>query len=541
MTVKYNLAVSTSRPWTLFKLLFRWRGSVWKSVTFELAIWLLLYFTIGIIYRKVLSPQQIRHDLLIACFERIAHILDEKLNLIPLDFMLGFFVTSVLNRWIKFFDNIGYIDKKYSSFEAQIELHLHKICSIALMTAAYVRGDDERSRKMRRNIVRYCVLSQALVFRDISMKVRKRFPTLDSVVAAGFMMSHEKAKLDELHYRYDKHWVPFQWALALCDDARQQQKIASDWLQQKVSEEIKRFRTNMANLYNFDWVPLPIMYAQIVVLGVHLYFFVCAISRQHIISAEAPNKSKVDAFFPFMSVLQFIFYMGWLKVAEVILNPFGEDDDDFECNFLLDKNLAVGLMIVDLGYNQPPAMQKDPFWEGLVEPLYTQQSMVLERRMSSITGSLAHVRLSDDKKIQMMPLPHNAASIRNPLNYLLKVASRSTSMNEAGNMNDKNLSRNDQCGTYSQIPDVTYARRRFSLGERDYLHLPFRSTQLARTSHGSINIISEPRYLEDVKEENEDTVHSRKTMLSQPQIPFPMSFPTEKVESTKQVSKTETG
>lgn len=50
----------------------------------------------------------------------------------------------------------------------------------------------------------------------------------------------------------------------------------------------------MANLYNFDWVPLPIMYAQIVVLGVHLYFFVCAISRQHIISAEAPNKSKVS-------------------------------------------------------------------------------------------------------------------------------------------------------------------------------------------------------------------------------------------------------
>lgn len=62
MTVKYNLAVSTSRPWTLFKLLFRWRGSVWKSVTFELVIWLLLYFTIGVIYRKVLSPQQIRHD-----------------------------------------------------------------------------------------------------------------------------------------------------------------------------------------------------------------------------------------------------------------------------------------------------------------------------------------------------------------------------------------------------------------------------------------------------------------------------------------------
>ncbi|KAK6108967.1 Bestrophin RFP-TM chloride channel family protein [Brugia pahangi] len=511
MTVKYNLAVSTSRPWTLFKLLFRWRGSVWKSVTFELVIWLLLYFTIGIIYRKMLSPQQIRD------FERIAHILDEKLNLIPLDFMLGFFVTSVINRWLKFFNNIGYID------------------NIALMTAAYVRGDDERSRKMRRNIVRYCVLSQALVFRDISMKVRKRFPTLDSVVASGFMMSHEKAKLDEIHYRYDKHWIPFQWALAICDDARQQQKIASDWLQQKVCEEIKRFRTNMANLYNFDWVPLPIMYAQIVVLGVHLYFFVCAISRQHILSDEAPNKSKVDAFFPFMSVLQFIFYMGWLKVAEVLLNPFGEDDDDFECNFLLDKNLSVGLMIVDLGYNQPPAIEKDAFWNGPIEPLYTQQSMVLERRMSSITGSLAHIRLSGDKKIQMMPLPHSTDSMRNPLDYLLKATSWSRSVSEVEDVNDKELLKNDQCGNDLQIVDTTnHTRRRFSLG--DYFHLPFRPTLSSRTSHDSINFITEPHHLEDLTEENEDTIHSRKVQLqlNHPSIiPFPMSFPNENDPKSK--------
>lgn len=40
-------------------------------------------------------------------------------------------------------------------------------------------------------------------------------------------------------------------------------------------------------------------------------------------------------------MMEFIIFIGWMKVAEALLNPFGEDDDDFESNFLLDKNLAV--------------------------------------------------------------------------------------------------------------------------------------------------------------------------------------------------------
>ncbi|VDM45144.1 unnamed protein product [Toxocara canis] len=356
MTVKYNLDVSTSRPWTLFKLLVRWRGSIWKSVLLELAVWLILFLIITIVYRVALTPEQVRS------FEQFVHYCDDKLDYIPLNFMLGFFVTSVLNRWINFFSNIGYID------------------NIALMVAAYVRGTDEKTRMQRRNIVRYCVLSQALIFRDISMRVRKRFPSIETLVAAGFMMEHEKEKYDEIQYRYAKYWMPFQWALALCQEARNQQKIASDILLQKVGEEIKVFRTNLAILCNFDWVPLPIMYPQLIALAVHTYFLICVLSRQFIISEGAANKSRMDLFFPVMTVLQFVFYMGWLKVAEAMLNPFGEDDDDFECNFLLDKNLTT------------PSLKKDIFWDEKIEPLYTLESVSEEQPMCGITGSTANVK-----------------------------------------------------------------------------------------------------------------------------------------------------
>uniref|UniRef100_A0A0M3HZC8 Bestrophin homolog n=1 Tax=Ascaris lumbricoides TaxID=6252 RepID=A0A0M3HZC8_ASCLU len=280
--------------------------------------------------------------------------------------------------------------------------------SIALMVAAYVRGTDEKTRMQRRNIVRYCVLSQALVFRDISMRVRKRFPTMDTLVAAGFMMQHEKEKYDEIQYRYAKYWMPFQWALAICQEARNQQKIASDILLQKVGEEIKLFRTNMAILCNFDWVPLPIMYPQLIVLAVHTYFLICVLSRQFIISDDAANKSRLDIFFPLMTVLQFIFYMGWLKVAEAMLNPFGEDDDDFECNFLLDKNLTIGLTVVDEGYGETPALKKDIFWNDKIEPLYTLESAHDEQPMCGITGSTANVKIAENnREIKMLPLPHD--------------------------------------------------------------------------------------------------------------------------------------
>jgi hypothetical protein len=38
--------------------------------------------------------------------------------------------------------------------------------------------------------------------------------------------------------------------------------------------------------------------------------------------------------------------MGWLMVAETLVNPFGDDDDDFDMNWMIDRNLQVNRIIL---------------------------------------------------------------------------------------------------------------------------------------------------------------------------------------------------
>ncbi len=45
--------------------------------------------------------------------------------------------------------------------------------------------------------------------------------------------------------------------------------------------------------------------------------------------------------FPIFTFVEFIGYLGWIKVAETLLNPFGDDDEDFEINYLIDRNVQV--------------------------------------------------------------------------------------------------------------------------------------------------------------------------------------------------------
>lgn len=103
----------------------------------------------------------------VSMFERISLYCHEFNSLIPVAFVLGFYVSIVVNRWWEQFKTIPYPSR------------------MAMFVSALVTGNDERGRLMRRTIMRYLCLSYVMTMSSISPAVKKRFPTLEHMTEAG--------------------------------------------------------------------------------------------------------------------------------------------------------------------------------------------------------------------------------------------------------------------------------------------------------------------------------------------------------------------
>ncbi|KAI1718468.1 bestrophin, RFP-TM, chloride channel domain-containing protein [Ditylenchus destructor] len=200
---------------------------------------------------------------------------------------------------------------------------------------------------------------------------------MDHFVTAGLMTTNELKEFDSISSQHFKYWTPIQWAFLLLRRARDKNMIESDIIYVDMLEKIRVFRLQVLTLTLYDWVPIPLVYTQVVNMAVRAYFAIALFGRQYLSLADRDiDKPKgIDLYIPIMTLMQFLFYMGWTKVAEMMLNPLGEDDDDFETNWIIDRNLQVGFSIVDDGYGRVPDLEHDMFWEEAIpEPLYTAES-----------------------------------------------------------------------------------------------------------------------------------------------------------------------
>ncbi|XP_006859678.1 PREDICTED: bestrophin-3 [Chrysochloris asiatica] len=348
MTVTYSSKVANATFFGFHRLLLKWRGSIYKLLYREFIAFAVLYTAISLVYRLLLTGAQKRY------FEKLSIYCDRYAEQIPVTFVLGFYVTLVVNRWWNQFVNLPWPDR------------------LMILISSSVHGSDEYGRLLRRTLMRYVNLTSLLIFRAVSTAVYKRFPTMDHVVEAGFMTTDERKLFDHLKSPHLKYWVPFIWFGNLATKARNEGRIRDSVDLQSLMTEMNRYRSWCSLLFGYDWVGIPLVYTQVVTLAVYTFFFACLIGRQFLDPTKGYAGHDLDLYIPIFTLLQFFFYAGWLKVAEQLINPFGEDDDDFETNWCIDRNLQVSLLAVDEMHMSLPKMKKDIYWDdSAARPPYT--------------------------------------------------------------------------------------------------------------------------------------------------------------------------
>ncbi|PBC34443.1 bestrophin-4-like isoform X1 [Apis cerana] len=383
MTVSYQYQVANSTRGGFTRLLFMWRGSLYKLIYRELLLFLILFAGLSAVYRHILNSTQKRE------FEQIVIYCDNFINLIPLSFVLGFYVSYVAQRWWQQYQAIPWPDKL---------MHL---------IALYITGNDEYGRTLRRALMRYLNLSLILVLRSISSAVKKRFPTLDHVVDSdhfvGFMTSLElDLFLAVPSLEFNTYWIPCTWFINLLKEARQNHRIPDPQGLKLIMEEFNEFRTKCGLLWSFDWISIPLVYTQVVTLATYSFFGVALIARQYIEGKEKQFQLQIDIYIPIFTILQFFFFMGLLKVAEQLINPFGDDDEDFELNWIIDRHAKVSYLGVDTLMNRCPPLVKDIYFdaENLILP-YTEAAAAYKKK--TYRGSVANMTVPEEKQTMFLP------------------------------------------------------------------------------------------------------------------------------------------
>ncbi|XP_076975712.1 bestrophin-2a [Tamandua tetradactyla] len=379
MTVTYTARVANARFGGFSQLLLLWRGSIYKLLWRELLCFLGLYLALSAAYRFVLSEEQKRY------FEKLVIYCDQYASLIPVSFVLGFYVTLVVHRWWNQYLSMPLPD------------------ALMCVVAGTVHGRDERGRLYRRTLMRYVGLSGVLILRSVSTAVFKRFPTMDHVVEAGFMTREERKKFENLNSSYNKYWVPCVWFCNLAAHARREGRIRDNSALKLLLEELNMFRAKCGRLFHYDWISVPLVYTQVVTIAVYTYFLACLIGRQFLDPAQGYKDHDLDLCVPIFTLLQFFFYVGWLKVAEQLINPFGEDDDDFETNFLIDRNFQVSMLAVDEMYDDLATLEKDLYWNAAnARAPYTAATAFLLQQ-PSFQGSTFDITLAkEDMQFQRL-------------------------------------------------------------------------------------------------------------------------------------------
>ncbi|VDP58391.1 unnamed protein product [Schistosoma mattheei] len=254
MTVSYGSLIATVKYGSFFRLLFRWRGSLYKLVWPGLLVYCFFYAVVAIAYHSIPDEPEYRNARLL--FVQICYIAGRVTNAVPLSFVLAFYVNLVVSRWLQQFlclptpDAICVLLSAYLGENPNLNDHKK------------TENSEERALIFRRTISRYVNLASALCFCSISVGMKQRFPTLDSLVICGLMTEQELEIYSNLEESTSNFFVPLVWAISLITKAHEENMIREERHVDALVNQVVEFWEKLYKLCMYDWVNVPLVYNQ---------------------------------------------------------------------------------------------------------------------------------------------------------------------------------------------------------------------------------------------------------------------------------------
>ncbi|CAG0888063.1 unnamed protein product [Cyprideis torosa] len=378
MTVSYTKDFSEQSYFRIWKLFRRYRGSLIKATLKDYLLYLTLYFFLSSIYRFALTHEQKR------TFESISLYFSYNANSTIVIFVLGFYVSIVYTRWWSWYQSMPWPQQ------------------VGLMINGNIQGEDDRSRLIRKTMIRYVNLAYVMTMSRLSSRVKTRFPTLQHLVTAGLLQKEEMAILEDLEGKTPAtYWVPIIWCTAVATLAFNEKRIISAANgHQLVISQLEDYRAHCCKVIQWGWINFPLMYTQVATLAVYTYILASVLGNQWLDPALKYPNHRVDMYFPFHSSLMFFIFMGLLRAAFAMINPFGEDDEDFEINNIIDHNFQSSYLMVGEVHDQHPELVQDFYWNRRIPPSlpHTAESEAIHEYTAPEKGSIEGVGMNNGKE-----------------------------------------------------------------------------------------------------------------------------------------------
>ncbi|PAV80657.1 hypothetical protein WR25_12766 isoform A [Diploscapter pachys] len=253
----------------------------------------------------------------------------------PVLIVLSFVTKIVLTRW------------------QSVYLQLLWPENVALTLKYFINEHMPDSRPILTVAQRYFLLCAALVFRDVNVQIRDHyFPTYESFIEKGLLTKEEKDIMfsTQLKPSACRYWFPLLWIIQLVKKrynakrgllrTRKEALILEKHYCELVNA-INDYRAGISDIMSYDFIPIPLALTQLFTFFIYSTLFLGIFSFQSRVfdSMQAPDASLFTVLsIQFISAAMFnLFFIGWLRIAHIILNPFGEDDDDFPMCELLEQ------------------------------------------------------------------------------------------------------------------------------------------------------------------------------------------------------------